>query len=276
MQLNPDISRKNGFTLVEIMIVIAIIGVLSVALFPSLGDYMERSKNTARVSQMRNTIEKISQKYPESLVANYTFEEWNWNTVIDYSTYYSNNVLFATGTMTYKRWHIWKWIECSNQWESNLDGSLNIPNTLSIVLWIYADSIPTGYATHPVSKWSSTTDANYVFYFFWATAGGLLWRVWFYGNAGWSWRNISNTTILPLKKWTMVGLSYDAIAGWQLYMDWYPVWLPVLSPGVLATNNIKNRLCMSSASFSGMLDDIQIYKAQLTSQDMLDIYNAWK
>lgn len=42
------------FTLVEIMVVIAIIGILAVAIFPALTSYIANSRDSARITNMRN------------------------------------------------------------------------------------------------------------------------------------------------------------------------------------------------------------------------------
>ena len=43
----------RGFTLVELMIVIAIIGILAATLFPALTGYLARGRDTGRVSDLR-------------------------------------------------------------------------------------------------------------------------------------------------------------------------------------------------------------------------------
>ena len=48
MKLTP-----RGFTLVELMIVIAIIGILAAALFPSLTAYLARGRDTSRASGLK-------------------------------------------------------------------------------------------------------------------------------------------------------------------------------------------------------------------------------
>ena len=50
----------KGFTLVELMIVIAIIGILAVALFPSLTSYLARGRDTSRVAAVKEIVSSIT------------------------------------------------------------------------------------------------------------------------------------------------------------------------------------------------------------------------
>lgn len=56
-------QKKNallGFTLVEIMIVIAMIGILAAALFPNMTEYLKRARDAARASDLNNIATGIA------------------------------------------------------------------------------------------------------------------------------------------------------------------------------------------------------------------------
>jgi general secretion pathway protein G len=47
-------SRKKGFTLVELLVVVAILAILSVALLPSVLGYSDKARNTRAAKDIRN------------------------------------------------------------------------------------------------------------------------------------------------------------------------------------------------------------------------------
>ena len=47
-------NNRKGFTIVELVIVIAVIAVLATVLVPTFGNVIEKSKNSALVQQLRN------------------------------------------------------------------------------------------------------------------------------------------------------------------------------------------------------------------------------
>lgn len=56
MKLN---KKKKGFTLIELMAVIAIVAILAAVLVPTVSGYIERSKKTALITQVRNVVNAV-------------------------------------------------------------------------------------------------------------------------------------------------------------------------------------------------------------------------
>ena len=52
-------KKKKGFTLIELMAVIAIIAILAAVLVPTVSGYINRAKKTAVINQVRNLVNAV-------------------------------------------------------------------------------------------------------------------------------------------------------------------------------------------------------------------------
>ena len=104
------LSKQHGFTLIEVMIVVAIIGVLAAIAYPSYQRYVIKSKRTDMMSEMQNiasTIEsrKLAQgSYSNALVTGLGGDYPNQGTALYSVTI--GNVTGVSGTELTSKWQI--------------------------------------------------------------------------------------------------------------------------------------------------------------------------
>lgn len=54
------ISRTRGFTLIELMIVVAILGVLTAVAIPQFNEYRAKTSDSVAMADVRNNLSKIA------------------------------------------------------------------------------------------------------------------------------------------------------------------------------------------------------------------------
>lgn len=104
------LSKQQGFTLIEVMIVVAIIGILAAIAYPNYQHYVIKSKRTDMMSEMHNiasTIEsrKLAQgRYSNALVTGLSGDYPNQGTAL--YTVTIGNVTGVSGTELTSKWQI--------------------------------------------------------------------------------------------------------------------------------------------------------------------------
>lgn len=153
------------------------------------------------------------------------------------------------------------------------NSTLDISDNISISLWVNPRQITTNHALHPISKWSTTANANFVLYYF-GTFGGLgTPSLMFYANNGGNWGNVSASyPNPPLNEWTHVGWTYNSSVGGQLYINGIPYGSKAGS-GALATNNIPAYIGSDASDGPIWIDEVRIYNRVLSDTEMKQLYN---
>ncbi len=89
-------KMHKGFTLIEVMIVVAIVGILSMIAVPAYQDYVVRGKLTEATSALSNTRIKIEQFFQD----NRTYAGYTCPAATQYFSYACSNLSTTTYTIT--------------------------------------------------------------------------------------------------------------------------------------------------------------------------------
>lgn len=243
---NPDFAFTPGNTLV-----LKAVGLSSLA--PSTGIAM-----TVNVKGLTSTV-----------AADYKFDNGGSS---DYSGNGNNGTIYGADTVA--------GIACGNalafsgsDYVSVTDhNSLDISDKLAVSFWINSSTVPSGYAAYPIRKGSSSTDTNYVCYYFGDTAGAEAGKIGFLAKTsayGGGLLNISARYALPLNQWVHVALSYNSTSGGQLYINGIPCSSRTGS-GILNTNTIDFKI---GSGFNGILDEVKIFNRELTADEITNLYS---
>jgi VCBS repeat-containing protein len=144
-------------------------------------------------------------------------------------------------------------------------------NTISLEFWVKIANYSTGYASAPVMKYGSTTDANYRMYLFGTNAGAepTPGKVALYGTVGGVWNNLTNlSSPLSLNAWHHIVATYDSAVGGHLYVDGVDTGLRALT-GTLAANT---QPVVMQPQDGETLDDVAIYTSVLSTAQVQTHY----
>ncbi|MCR5122362.1 MAG: type II secretion system GspH family protein [Ruminococcus sp.] len=141
------LKKKNhkGFTLIEMVIVISIIGVLAAIIIPSILNYVHKAERAADKVTARligTTVVNLMIEYPSFEADFYKASSMKWYVTIDGESYYFRNVARADGSKScYGRDHNengsdkknslkqsgrgWEFVDLKNNSSTNLTKKLN-------------------------------------------------------------------------------------------------------------------------------------------------------
>ena len=152
------------------------------------------------------------------------------------------------------------------------DDSLNFTDSITIAMWVRPNSYNYGSATHLIAKYTSTTDANFRWYFRgidYAIPGQTL----VYANAGGTWMQVSGNHQISLSGWRHLAWTYNKSGGGVLYVDGVRIATTpsFTGSGRLATNQapiLIGAWDTITNFFVGDIDELKIWKKELSKTEI--------
>ena len=130
------LNNKWGFTLVELMIVIGVIGILSAVLYPSLSQYLERANESAFRITMRTIVNQLDK---------YLQDTWDMSWLLNWKKIYVPGVNYA---------EIWWWTEIFTG--ASISSNTLKSTNFQIPGFFWVPSYPEVYTLTPQGNWYLT------------------------------------------------------------------------------------------------------------------------
>ncbi len=181
-----------------------------------------------------------------------------------------------------------------NNWKNVIDGFVstntstpsyfNNPTALSaspltaltVLVVVTLQGTDTGYAYHPVSKWSTTTDATFVLYHFQQFSDNVrTYKLGWYANAGGTWQGISPWYQGAVNNTYHIAMQYNSTTGGQMWVNGSKFGSRTAT-GTLMNNNINIAIDGGPVSRTNIHNtkEVTIHNIELTDAQIIQHFEA--